>query len=129
MVESKENRIALTRLLTSTHRLRIETGRWERPHPPPRHQRLCFACRKMDDEYHFLLECSILQNLRSQLIPRYYWKHPSMYKLLDLINSNNTELLKKLSEFAKRGFALRQRSVYYPQFLSILSFIETPFIH
>ena len=129
LIESKEKRIALTRLLTSAHRLRIETGRWELPNPPPRHQRLCLVCRKMDDEYHFILECSILQDLRLQLIPRYYWQHPSMHKLLELVNSDNIALLNKLSEFSRKGFTLKQHNVYYPRFLSILSFITIPFIH
>ena len=130
LIDSKENRIALTRLVTSTHRLRIETGRWELPNPPPRHQRLCLVCRKMDDEYHFIIECSILQDLRAQLIPRYYWQHPSMYKLIELINTENLTLLKRLSEFARKGFILKQHNVHhYPRFLSILSYITIPFIH
>ena len=126
---SKENRFALTRLLTSAHRLRIETGRRELPHPPPRHQRLCLVCRKMDDEYHFILECSVLQDLRVRLIPIYYWKHPSMYKLMDLLNSDNIDILNRLAEFTKRGFALKQQNSLFPQYLSIFSFVTFPILH
>ena len=101
--------MALTRLLTSSHRLRIETGRWELPNPPPRHQRLCLVCQKMDDEYHFVMECSVFETIRSQLIPQYYWRRPSMLKLIELINSNDIHLVNKLAEYTKKCFILKQQ--------------------
>ena len=53
-------RIAFTRMRTSSHRLRIETGRWSRT---PREQRLC-NCGDIQSEEHVLLRCPISQELR-----------------------------------------------------------------
>ena len=65
----------------------------------------------MDDEYHFVLECSLLRNLRSELIPNYYWKRPSMSKLLELLNNSNIQIINNLAKYSKKGFALRQRQL------------------
>ena len=124
-ITRKSHRVALTRFFTSSHRLRIETGRWERPTPPPRHQRLCNTCKKLDDEYHFAMECSLNQTLRKELIPPYYWKHPSMYKFLQLLNTENTKILGNLAEYTKKGFDLRRKPAY-PDILCIFSYINAP---
>ena len=104
-VSSKLYRISLSRLRTSSHRLGIETGRWRRP-VLPREQRKCPRCDKIDDEYHFLLECCILKDLRTQLIPAYYWKRPSMFKCIQLLNSSD-KTLNKLAKYVHRGFMLK----------------------
>ena len=48
-------RMAFTRFRTSSHRLRVELGRWNRP-PTPREQRTC-TCNNSDvqDEEHLLV--------------------------------------------------------------------------
>ena len=125
VVTIKSHRVALTRLLTSSHRLRVESARWERP-PPPRHQRLCNNCKKLDDEYHFVIECKLLLNIRVKLIPKYYWEHPSMFKFLSLINTDNKIELVKLAEFAKKGFDIKRKSVLYPDTICILSYLDMP---
>ena len=125
LVKSKPNRIALTRLLTSSHRLRVETGRWETPRPP-RHERLCNICRKLDDEFHFVLECKALQPLRRQLLPQNTWQRPSMAKFIALLSSTDVTTINKLAEFVRKGFRLRQFGFKYPEHLSILSFIPNP---
>ena len=94
----KSHRVALSRLIMSSHYLRIETGRWERP-PIPRQDRMCNVCHKLGDEYHFLLECLSFQELRKRSIPKYYWNRPSMYKCVDLLRSNNKKVLKNLAKF------------------------------
>ena len=55
------SRISFTRIRTSSHRLRIETGRWTRT---PREQRLC-TCGDIQSEEHVLLNCPMSQELRS----------------------------------------------------------------
>ena len=126
IVTIKSHRVALTRLLTSSHRLRIETGRWERPTPPPRHQRLCQYCKKMDDEYHFVIECKLVNSLRIKLIPKYYWEHPSMFKFISLLNSENEKILLRLAEFTKKGFEIIKQRVLYPETICIFSYINMP---
>ena len=44
-------RIAITRLIVSSHHLRVETGRWGRP-VVQYESRLCHVCHKLDDKYH-----------------------------------------------------------------------------
>ena len=118
------NRIAYTRLLTSSHRLRVETGRWEKPRPTPRHQRICYICKKLDDEYHFVLECQALQNLRKQLIPREYLVRSCMEKFIKLLNSEDSHIISKTAEFARKGFHMRENGYRYPHYISILSYID-----
>ena len=96
-------RIALTRLIVSSHRLRVETGRWERP-VVQYESRLCHVCHKLDDEYHFLLECDRYAELRARLIPRYYWVRASMYKCIQLLSSNNRKTVRLLSKYVYLAF-------------------------
>ena len=53
-------RMSFSRLCLSSHRLRIETGRWSRI---PRDRRLC-PCGQIQDEEHVLAHCRITQHLR-----------------------------------------------------------------
>ena len=96
-------RIALTRLIVSSHRLSVETGRWERP-VVHYESRLCHVCHKLDDEYHFLLECDRYAELRARLIPRYYWVRASMYTCIQLLSSNNRKTVRLLSKYAFLAF-------------------------
>ena len=104
-VYSKMYRVALTRLVTSSHRLKIETGRWQRP-ILPRENRICGICGKLDDEYHFLLECSVLKDIRQKYIPAFYWKRPSMFKCVQLLRSSG-RTLNNLAKFVYVGFSLK----------------------
>lgn len=125
-ITSKANRIAYSRLLTSSHRLRIETGRWEKPRPTPRHQRLCYICKKLDDEYHFVLECSVLHKIRKELIPRQFWLRPSMAKFISLLHCEDQIVLNKLAEYTRKGLHMRQNGYTYPHYICILSYIDNP---
>ena len=51
---------ALSRLRLSSHRLQIEAGRWVKPVRTPINDRKCLVCDKLEDEYHFVVECSII---------------------------------------------------------------------
>ena len=105
-VDVKAHRIALTRLIVSSHSLRIESGRWERP-VIPRNNRLCTQCHKLDDEYHLLMECTLLQDLRNRLIPKYYWYRPSMIKCLELLKCIRRKVTRNLAKFVYIGFTLK----------------------
>lgn len=54
-------RMAFTRMRTSAHRLRIETGRWART---ARQFRICPCGNSVQTEEHVLTECAVTQNLR-----------------------------------------------------------------
>ena len=49
----------------------------------------------IEDEYHFLVECPLYKELREQYLPKYYWKRPSVYKVIELLTNENKNLVKK----------------------------------
>ena len=50
----------------------------------------------IEDEYHFILECSRYDDLRRKYIKQYYWRNPSAYKLVTLSSVRN---VKELNNF------------------------------
>ena len=107
-VNAQTHRIALTRLIVSSHKLRIETGRWTNP-VTPREERFCPHCprNKIEDEYHFLFECILYNELRKRFIPTYYWKRPSMFKLVDLFNTENKALIQRVAKYVYLAMELK----------------------
>lgn len=56
---NRSERVAMTKLRTSDHKLMIEELRRRRP-KPPREERTCFMCHdKVEDEIHFLTDCRL----------------------------------------------------------------------
>lgn len=100
-------RIALTKLRVSSHRLEIEVGRWSRPNRTPIDERKCFYCNKLEDEFHFLLECYLYKDLRKIYIHRYFWNRPNMLKLRELMTTENKKTLVNLAIFTEKAFKLR----------------------
>lgn len=105
-------RHALTRLRVSSHRLEVETGRWHKPASKPFHERKCFICDKLEDEYHFIAECPIYSDLRKVYINKYYWLRPNMVKLIQLLLSENEKVLRNLSIYIFKAFELRNINLY-----------------
>ena len=48
----------LTKLRISAHNLAIETGRYSRPIETPIEKRLCFHCKQVETEFHFIFDMS-----------------------------------------------------------------------
>ena len=73
-VKDRRHKSALTKLRISAHRLHIETGRYKKYDKvsktyinTPREERTCSSCtNKIEDEYHFLFECSKNLDLREK---------------------------------------------------------------
>ena len=63
--------------------------------------RKCLECNVVEDEYHFVLECNIYTDLRTQYLPNYYRCRPNMYKCVDLLNVENPTIIKKLFIYIK----------------------------
>ena len=42
-----------------------------------------------EDEYHFVIECSLLLEIKNKFIHKYYWKRPIMFNFFHLIDSSN----------------------------------------
>ena len=56
-------RIAFTRFRTSSHRLRVETGRWSRL---PRERRLCKCRAGIQTEQHVLIDCELAEPMKEK---------------------------------------------------------------
>ena len=86
IVRIPKYKYSLIKLWLSSHRLAVETGRWNKPHPIPLEERKCRFCTSLEDEFHFLCECKLHYGLRKTYIPRYYWNRPNIPKLTELFN-------------------------------------------
>ena len=106
-------RIELTRFRLSADRLAIETGRWHKPNKIPRNERKCCVCKTLEDEFHFLLECSIYKNLRQKYINKYFWKYPNILKFTELMVSENEITLQRLAIFVFKAFELRNQKLIF----------------
>lgn len=98
-------RIAMTKLRTANHKLPIEKGRYRNL---PREERKCNLCNidKIGDEFHFLLECPLLNDIRTKYIPKYYYTRPNFFKYSQLLSYHNAKISLKLSKFIKEGLCL-----------------------
>ena len=107
LLSDNDNRSYLVKFRTANNKLPIVVGRYS---STPREERKCTLCHlnKIGDEYHFLLECNNerLQDYRELYIPFYYRNRPTMQKFLDLMCTENLTLLKNVSVYLKRSFAL-----------------------
>ena len=81
LVNNRRHRSALAKLRCSAHRPKIEIGRYSRFHSKetkrheqlPREKRTCDTCkRKVEDGHHFLLECSLNEEIRRNVFQKLY---------------------------------------------------------
>lgn len=112
IITVRKFRTALTKLRVSSHRLEVETGRWARPNSIPFEERKCKTCNQLEDEFHFLFECSIYTDLRRNHIRRYYINRPSMFKLVELFKTHYKKQLRDLSMYIFKALELRRNVVY-----------------
>ena len=102
-IASPNLRQVLAKFRCSDHKLRVETGRHE---GLVRELRFCEACFKdgnklIDDEYHMLVECKNLAELRAKYLPKFYLNNPSEVKCIELISTKSNYLLKAIALFLK----------------------------
>ena len=100
-------RMALIKPRMSSHRLKIEVGRWARPKRTPLDQRKCHACNNPDDEFHFLLKCRLYNEIRKKYIKKYYWGRPNMIEMKELMIIANERMLLNLAIYTERAFKIR----------------------
>ena len=105
-------RIPLAKLRLSSHQLLIETGRYSQ-NRTERAQRLCTLCDRSDveDEYHFVIICPLYSHLRVSYIRPYYYKKHSVYKFIQLMQSDNLIILRNLGKFLQEAFSLRKSHI------------------
>ena len=70
IVRNPAHRISMTKLRLGVHTLRIQTGKYENKGASiPVEERLCLVCKRncVEDEKHFLIDCTEYESLRQQL--------------------------------------------------------------
>ena len=95
----------ITKFRINNHRLNIEVGRYKNI---VRQVRVCTLCDHNDivDEFHFILKCSFHSDIRKMYIKKYYHQKPSMFKLENLLITQNVKELCSLGIFfVKATFA------------------------
>ncbi len=94
--------IPLCKFRTVNHMLPVEKGRHQHIE---RHHRYCEACnmRVMGDEYHFVLQCPRLRELRRRWLGPLYLRNINTFKYGNLFNNNNKSVLVKLANFIIEG--------------------------
>ena len=56
----------------------------------------------------FLVECDLYKEIRRRLIPKYFWARPSMYKVVELVTTEKSSLLKRLSKYVYMAAKIQQ---------------------
>ena len=99
--------IPLIKLRTANHKLPVEIYSWSILYRK-REKRLCSLCDKEDvgDEYHYIMVCPFFQAARDEFFPKYFRKKPSVFKFLQLVDSNNATTLKGLARFLNILFSI-----------------------
>ena len=69
----------------------------------------CIMCDSGDveDEYHFTLICSRYNDIRRLYLKQYYYRRPSVFKFIQLMQSDSYEL-KKLCRYVYEAFDIRK---------------------
>ena len=95
-------RYAMCKFFARNHRLAIVSGRWL---GQSRNERLCQHCQELEDEYHFVLICKKdnLVELRRRYIKYYYFVNPLMFKLTQLLTSENRKTIRNLATYVYKG--------------------------
>ncbi len=109
-VRNRWLRSSISKLVLSSHPLRIETGRYG-ANRTVRHERLCQLCNidDLEDEYHFVIRCPVFDNIRQKYIKRYL-SEPSQYvQILDFTTIYEQARISKSGKFITEAFALRRR--------------------
>jgi hypothetical protein len=71
--------------------------------------RICTYCNTndVDDEFHFVLKCNFVSDLRIKYVKKYYYIKPSSFKLIQLLSTQNVKQLRNLGKFLKQAFVRR----------------------
>ena len=110
------------RIRLSSHNLFIETGRYT---DIVRNERKCILCNlnALEDEFHFALQCTKYNDLRTTYIKKYYWSRPSTFKLVQLLSVENRKELCNLGKF--NHFACKARNNLVSLFVLFIIFWPT----
>jgi hypothetical protein len=118
-VKKKAHRKSLCQLRTSTHPLRIEKGRHLGLKAA---DRICLHCSqgKVEDEFHFLLECPLYHLERNIFMEKIGNKYPNISNLqpnmqfLWIMSTEDSFVCTETAEYVYVCFQMRQHNVQIP---------------
>ena len=95
----------ITKIRICAHKINLEFGRHRNVE---RSERKCTFCNlnEIEDEYHFILQCPLYNEIRMKFIKAYYRKRPSVFKLTQLLNNKE---LSNLGQHWLKANAFRDR--------------------
>lgn len=100
-----------TSLRISAHKLEIEMGRYSKKE---RHERLCSLCKSVENEVHFLFECSIYSVIREEFIKFIQLKIPNFNiltsedKFIYIMSCEDIDIIKETGLFIFNCFKMRE---------------------
>ena len=77
----------------------------------------------LEDEFHFVLECSMYNELRGRSISKYYWQKPNMFIFIQLLCTEHCKILKNLGVFIEKAFQLRNEIVLLKVEMNLVAII------
>ena len=75
--------------------------------------RVCTLCdhNDIEDEFHFILKCPFYSDIRKMYIKKYYCQKPSMFKLVNLLRTQNVKELCNLGKFLTKATLTRNSAM------------------
>ena len=119
-IHNRENRRAITKIRTSSHKLEIETGRWNNVN---RDLRICKNCNlhEVENETHFLFECRMhvterklfYDTIKTKMNIDLSTSLPDVDKLKTLFSSEDLSVLNALGKYIKISLNKRENTTCY----------------
>jgi len=108
-------RYALTILRVSSHCLEVERGRWHKPNKIPFENSKCQYCNVLEDEFHFIFECPMYNNISHIYLQDYLdnGNSANIPILINLFQSTDKNVNRNLSTFTYKAFEIRNQYYMY----------------
>ena len=111
LLKIEKYRKSLCKLRVSLHRLEVKTGRWAKPNKMPLDNRKCMICNILEDEFQFVLECSLYKDLRKNILKTVLLAKAEYAQINRTIFFRKRLYYKKnLSIFIDKAFKMREQS-------------------
>ena len=95
-IKEKYIRISISKFRPGSHNPMIERGKWTKKEVS---DRKCNSCEQIEDEYHVIIECPRYDKFRKLYIPKYIVRRPSMFKLIQFLNTDNPCEIRSFGKF------------------------------
>jgi len=68
-----------------------------------------FLLYTLENEFHFLFECNLYNDLRANYIPNYYTSNPNMVKTIEMMMTNDPTDIRNIATYIYKSFELHVR--------------------